>query len=121
MLPSQSSDAGPLCRVPRLSDPTEYVTCSGCNATCAKLGATRCQGAVPDLCGSYVCELCETRCWGCNLVVCQEHAKRIDGHVQCDECTAGISARKVRDLVEALEAFPVSFQERVAAIVLEVA
>ncbi len=98
------SDAGPLCRHPHPLDPTVHVECAACGATCDVRGASRCQGAVPDLCGSYLCEICEVRCWGCNLPVCEEHRQIVDGHVSCDECRRVIFAEVVDNALAAIAA-----------------
>ncbi len=112
---SRTSDAGPdqqcKCCSPNA---VKCASCDGWNDTHA---SSRCQGAVPDLCGSYLCDGCDTRCWGCNLPVCEEHATRIDGHVQCECCSLAIATSAVLDMAEALETMPEKFQAAVAKIV----
>lgn len=117
MLPNRASDAGEFCRRPHPMDPTEYVTCAACLQRTPKTSASRCQGAVPDLCCSYVCDEHRSKCWGCNLPVCPEHAITIDRHIQCAQCAAEITNYAVLALAEALEVDPeVLTPEKLAAI-----
>lgn len=110
----------------------DQVRCDDCYHWHPKTSSYRCQGAaggvdtagkiIPaDTCLSYLCDGCEIKCWGCNLVVCEQHRTTVEGHVQCDVCSLAIAASAVEDLGEALEAFPVAFQDAVRAIVAEVA
>jgi hypothetical protein len=85
---SRESDAGPICRHPHHLDPTVYIRCSACLHDVPKTSATRCQGALPDLCTSYVCDECAIKCDSCDLVCCEEHRTGYDvaQAFWCDSC-----------------------------------
>ncbi len=100
---------------------SDQVRCDDCYHWNLKTSSTRCQGAVPDLCASYLCDGCEVKCWGCNLVVCEQHCSKVDGHVQCDRCSLEIANSAVLDLAEALESMPAQFQAAVLELMVEVA
>ncbi len=116
---------------------SDQVRCDDCYRWHPKTSSTRCQGAaggvdkdggiIPaDTCLSYLCDGCEVRCWGCNLVTCEQHRTEIKdsdgerGHVQCDRCSLDIANSAVLDLAEALETMPAQFAAAVQGIVAEV-
>ncbi len=116
---SRTSDAGPEDQQCKCC--SDSVKCASCDGWNDKRSSVRCQGAVPDLCASYLCDGCDTRCWGCNLPVCEEHLTRVGGHVQCNCCSLAIASSAVLDLAEALESIPEQFQQAVAKIAAEMA